>query len=299
MKAAEYIGVIPPILTPFSTDGTVDLAALRRVVDFVVPHVHGLYPIGTYGSGPLMTVDERKHVLEVILEQVNGRVPVVAHVGAASSVIAVELAKHAKQAGASGTGAISPYYAPNLPEDNLYDYFARIIDAVNDHEFPFFVYNNAHYSQNSVSPRLLGRLAKLGLRGCKDSSFDLVNFFQYTDAVSDYPDFNVIVGTEAFFVGAFDAGATGTVCGLGNIFPELLRQLYDAYMEGNRTEAMRLQRLILRIRTITKLGPTVPIMHEIFKMRGVDGGVSRSPFIPIDSQTTRTVRESLTRLGVL
>lgn len=299
MKAREYKGIIPPLLTPYTKNGEVDDAALRRLVDFTLPHVHGLYPVGTYGTGPFMTVDERKHVLEVILDQVSGKVPVVAHVGAPSARLAVELAQHAKQAGASGIGAISPFYSPGLPEENLYAYFAELIDAVNEEEFPVFVYNNSHYSQNTITPDLLERLAGHGLRGCKDSSFDLVNFFQYIDAVQSYSGFNVIVGTEAFVVAAFDAGAIGTVCGIGNIFPELLRDIYDAYTSGDRERALDLQRQVLRVRKIIKAGPTVPIMHSILRMRGVDAGHSRTPLIPIPDSLESRVRDDLKKIGMM
>ena len=299
MKAKEYIGIIPPILTAYDSRGKLDDAATRRLVEFVVPHAHGLYPVGTYGTGPFMTIDERKHALEVIIDQVAGRIPVVAHVGAPSSAIAVELARHAKSAGAAGIGAISAFYSPGLPEDNLYAYFAEMVDAVNEEEFPVFVYNNAHYSQNTVTPNLLKRLARIGLRGVKDSSFDIVNFYQYTDAVAEYPDFNVIVGTEAFLMAAFDAGATGTVCGIGNIFPELLRELYDSYQAGDRGKTMELQRKVLRVRAIIKAGPTVPIMHAILKMRGIDAGYSRTPLIPIDSALEKSVKKQLSELGMV
>ena len=299
MKATEYIGIIPPIMSSFTQDGEIYERGIREIIQFTLPHVNGYYPIGTYGCGPLMSVTERKKVLEIILDEVNGKVPVVAHVGAAGTQPMVELAKHAKSAGAAGVGAISPYYAPNLPEENLYRHFAGLIDAVNDEEFPVFVYNNKHYSQNTISPNLLRRLADHGLRGCKDSSFDLVNFFLFQDAVANYPDFNVIVGTEAIFMGAFDAGATGMVCGMGNVFPEILEKMYKAYLAGDKAQAMEMQRLILRVRAITKMAPTVPIMHAILQMRGIDAGYSRSPFIEIDEATKNKVKQGLKELKVL
>ncbi len=299
MKAKEYVGIIPPLLSSFSKEGEINEKGLRDIIRFVLPHVNGLYPIGTYGCGPLMTDDERKSVLEIILDEVAGRVPVVAHVGAAGTSPMIELAKHAKSAGAAGVGAISPYYAPHLPEENLFYHFASLIDSVNEENFPVFIYNNAHYSQNTITPTLLKRLADHGLRGCKDSSFDLVTFFLFQDAVADYPDFNLIVGTEALFVSAFDAGATGTVCGMGNIFPETMANLYNAYLAGDRAKALEAQRLVLRIRAVTKLGPTVPIMHEILKMRGVEAGYPRSPLIEIDSSLKSRVSEALKALHLL
>jgi dihydrodipicolinate synthase/N-acetylneuraminate lyase len=299
MKAKELIGVIPPIMSSFSKDGEIYEKGLREIIRFTLPHVNGYYPIGTYGCGPLMSLDERKKALEIILDEVNGKVPVVAHVGAAGTKPMVELARHAKSSGAAGVGAISPYYAPNLPEENLYSHFASLVDAVNETEFPVFVYNNVHYSQNRITPNVLKRLAKRGLRGCKDSSFDLVNFFQFQDAVAEYPDFNVIVGTEAFFMGAFDAGATGMICGMGNIFPELLERMYKAYLAGDRAKAMADQRLILRLRAITKSAPTVPVLHAVLKMRGIDGGYPRSPYIDLDDTIKEKVKKGLVDLGLL
>jgi len=299
MKAKEFTGIIPPLLSSFNKDGEIYEKGIREVVKFTLPYVDGYYPIGTYGCGPLMSVDERKRTLEIILAEVNGKVPVVAHVGHSGTQPTIELAKHAKAAGAAGVGAIAPYYAPHLPEENLFRHFVELIDAVNEKEFPVFVYNNAHYSQNPITPKLLGRLAEYGLRGCKDSSFDIVNFFNFQNVVTKYPDFNLIVGTEAFFMGAFDAGATGMICGLGNAFPELIRKMVDAYMKGDRQEAMDLQRLVLKVRDLTKSGPTVPILLDILETRGITAGYGRSPYIEIDPATSAKVTSGLKALGLL
>ena len=296
MKALEFTGIIPPVLSSFESDGKIYEKGIREIIKFTLPHVNGYYPIGTYGCGPLMSIEERKKALEIILDEVNGKVPVVAHVGTADTVTTVELAKHAKKSGAQGVGAICPYYSPHLPEDYLFSHFAALIDAVNEEEFPVYVYNNPHLSQNTVTPALLKRLAKYGLRGLKDSSFDLVNFYFFQEAVKEYSDFNVIIGTEAIFAGAFDAGATGCVCGMANIYPELLAEIYEAHKAGNKEEVQRLQRLILEVRQITKLGPTVPIMHAILRARGIDAGYSRSPYKDINETLLQKVLGELKAL---
>ena len=299
MKAKEFIGIIPPLLSSFTKDGEIYEKGTRNIIKFTLPHVNGYYPVGTYGCGPLMSLSERKRTLEIILDEVNKKVPVVVHVGETSTKKVIELAKHAKEAGASGAGAIAPYYSPHLSEEALYTHYASLIDAVNEEEFPVFVYNNYVYSQNPITPKLLKRLADHGLRGCKDSSFDLVNFFQFQDAVSDYPDFNLIIGTEAIFMGAFDAGAKGAVCGMANIFPEIMARMYKEYSGGDREAAMKTQRLILKIRKITKMGATVPIMHYILKLRGINAGYSLSPRIEIDEATRKKVKKELEELGLL
>lgn len=299
MKAQDLVGIIPPIQSSFTKSGEIYPKGIREIVAFTLPHVQGFYPIGTYGCGPLMSIAERKAVLEIIVDAVNGKVPVIAHVGTADTKTTIELALHAKSIGCAGVGAIAPYYVPNLPEEALYNHFARLIDAVNEDEFPVFLYNNGHYSQNPVSPKLLGRLADYGLRGCKDSSFDLVNFFMYQDAVANYPDFNVIIGTEAIFVAAFEAGATGCVCGMANVYPEMLAELYQCQIGGEREKAMQLQRQILRLRQITKAGPTVPILHAILRHRGVDAGYPREPYLPIGEELEVKVVTELKQFGLL
>ncbi len=299
MKAKEFIGIIPPLLSSFNEDGTIYEKGIREIIRFILPHVDGLYPVGTYGCGPCMSIDERKKVLEIILDEVHGQVPVVAHVGTADTKTTVELARHAKEAGAAGVGAIAPYYSPNLSEEALYRHFKGLLDAVNEEEFPVFIYNNKNYSQNLISPKLLKRLAADGLRGIKDSSFDLVSFYNFQDAVKEYPDFNVIIGTEAIFCGAFDAGATGCVCGLGNIYPELLEEMYEAHLAGDREKAIELQRRVIRLRNVTKMAPSVPVMHAILQMRGVDAGISRSPYIDIDDDLKAKVKAALKEQNLL
>ncbi len=299
MKAKEFIGIIPPALSSFDKNGELYEKGIRENIRFLLPYVNGLYPIGTYGCGPCMGIDERKQALEIILDEVNGKVPVVAHVGTADTKTTCELARHAKSAGASGVGAISPYYSPNLSEEALYAHFSKLLDAVNEEEFPVFVYNNHHLSQNTITPKLLYKLAENGLRGCKDSSFDIVNYYAFHEAIKEFKDFNLIVGTEAIFVAAFDAGATGCVCGMANAFPEIMKDLYDAYIKEEKEKAMELQYRVLEMRKVIKSGPTVPILHAILAMRGIDSGVPRSPYIDVSDELKANVAQSLKKMNLL
>jgi dihydrodipicolinate synthase/N-acetylneuraminate lyase len=295
MKAMDFKGIIPPLMTPFTENGEIYEKGLRELIEFTIPHVHGYYPVGTYGSGPLMSIEERKRAAEIIVDQVNGRVPVIIHTGTADTKTTVELSKHAEAIGADAVGAIAPYYNP-LTDESIFEHFRSIIDAVN---IPVFVYNNPHISGNPIKPEVLKKLADYGLRGVKDSSFDLVNFYMYKMAVEDYPDFNVIVGTEAIFLGAFEAGAIGAVTGVGNIFPELLNRLYTEYIEGEIEKARQTQMDVLKVRAISKYGPTVPTMHAILKMRGIDAGYPRKPFLPISEEIEAKVKNALKEMDLL
>jgi len=295
MKASEFKGIIPPMMTAFTKDGEIYEKGTREIVDFIVPHVHGLYPCGTYGSGPMMSIDERKKVAEIIIDQVRGRVPVILHVGTADTRNTIELARHAEAIGAQAVGAITPYYN-SYDEDAIFVHFQRLIHAVN---IPVFLYNNPKVSGNQVSPNLLVRLAREGLGGVKDSSFDIVNYYHVQIALRDFPELNLIIGTEAIFVAAFDAGAKAAVTGLGNVYPELIRKLYDVYFQGDRQKLMQIQKEVLQVRQVTKYGPTVPTCHAILKMRGIDAGYPRLPFTPLSTETEKRVKDALQKLKLL
>jgi len=103
-----------------------------------VEKVQGFYPCGTYGSGPLLSVEERKRVAEVVIDEVNGRVPVIMHVGGASTRSVVELAKHAEKAGATAVAAVPPIYY-GFKEPEVERHFKALVEAVS---IPVFVYNN-------------------------------------------------------------------------------------------------------------------------------------------------------------
>jgi len=295
MKASDFKGIIPPMMTAFTREGEIYEEGTRKIVDFIVPHVQGLYPCGTYGSGPMMSIAERKKAAEIIIDQTKGRVPVIVHVGTADTRNTIELACHAEAIGAQAVGAITPYYN-SYSEDAIFIHFQRLIKAVN---IPVFLYNNPKASGNSVSPNLLVRLAKEGLGGVKDSSFDIVNYYHSQIALQEFPQLNLIIGTEAMLVAAFDAGAKAAVTGLGNVYPDLIRKLYEAYLDGDRERLMQIQQDVLVVRQITKYGPTVPTCHAILKLRGIDSGYPRLPFTPVPPETEKRVKDALQGMGLL
>lgn len=103
-------GVVPPMITPFTAEGELDVPGLRKLVQFLRDRVDGLFICGSYGAGALMTLEERKTVAEVTIEEVAGKIPVVVMVGTTNNRDSIELAKHAEKAGAAAVAAVGPYY---------------------------------------------------------------------------------------------------------------------------------------------------------------------------------------------
>ena len=117
--------------------------------------------------------------------------------------------------------------------------------------------------------------------------------------LKDFPHLNLISGTEAVFVAAFDAGAQAAVTGLANVYPDFMGQFYQEYLSGDREKVMATQEKVLLARKIMKYGPTVPTCHAILKMRGIDGGYPRLPYTPVSQEIEDKVREGLKGLGLL
>jgi dihydrodipicolinate synthase/N-acetylneuraminate lyase len=192
-------------------------------------------------------------------------------------------------------GAITPYYNSYDP-DAIFTHFQQLIHAV---AIPVFLYDNPKCSGNSISMALLARLAEEGLAGIKDSTFDLVNYYHAKIALEAFPEMNLISGTEALFVAAFDAGATAAVTGLGNVYPDLMGRLYQEYLEGDRSKLMETQEKVIKVRQITKYGPTVPTCHAILKLRGVDAGHPRLPFRKVSPAIEEKVNARLKAMELL
>jgi len=290
----EIRGIIPPLLTPFTPAGEVYEKGLRNLVEFLIPHIDGLYPCGTYGSGPLMSVEQRKKVAEIVVDQVKGRIPVIIHVGAADTKSTIELAQHAEKIGADAVGSIPPYYY-SYTDEELLNHYRKLLESV---KIPVYLYNNPKVSGNPVSPELLGKIAELGLAGVKDSSFDLINFYFYRIAV-DKSDFNFIIGTEALYLPAAEAGACAVISGLANVFPEVMHELYSSIKGKEFEKAVNLQIRVMQIREVIKMGPTIPICHSILKMRGVDAGVPKLPFLPISADLEERIRRKLLKFDLI
>ena len=294
----EPMGIIPPLTTPFTQTGDVYEAGLRRLVDFQVEGgVHGLFICGTYGSGPIMTLEQRKQVHEIVVDQARGRVTVVAHVGTTSTNQSVELAQHAERVGADTIASISPYYHRHK-ERTVVEYFRTLVQAV---DLPVYVYNNPKASGVEITPGFLSHLAEVGVQGIKDSAFSYITFAHFILELADaYPDFRFVVGTEGIALPAFMAGAKGCVSGLANVFPELMVSLWDAYAEGDYERAAALQMRVVKARKILHIPEsTNAACYTVLRARGIDAGWPKAPILTVAADKADAMLDAYRKMGLL
>ena len=274
----DLYGIIPPLTTPFTREGAVYEKGLRKLVEFQIEKgSHGLFICGTYGSGPIMTVAERKQVHEIVVDQAKGRITVVAHVGTASTTQSVELAQHAESVGADYVASVSPYYHRH-DERTVVEYFRALVNAV---DVPVYVYNNPKASGVTLNPSFLRHLADVGVQGIKDSAFSYIEFAHFMLAMEDQPEFRFVVGTEGIALPAFMLGAKGCVSGLANVFPELMVELWDAYKAGNYEKAAKLQMRVVKARKHLHIpSSTNTACYTVLHARGIDAGMPKAPILP-------------------
>jgi dihydrodipicolinate synthase/N-acetylneuraminate lyase len=291
----KFEGIIVPLITPFTKEGKVFEEGLRNLIDFEREKgVKGLFICGTYGSGPTMTVEDRKKVAEVTLDQASGKVAVIVHVGSSCVDSALELAKHAEEIGADAVASVPPFYYA-YDDESVLSFYKQLLSHVN---LPVFVYNNPARSGISISSELLNKLSKEGLAGIKDSSFNMAKFYEDIATV-ERKGFIFIIGTEALMLPAIMAGAKGCVSGLANVFPEINVELYKLAREGKYEEAAIKQIEIIKARKAMHLAQTIPLCYELLKIRGIDVGYPKKPFRKVTKEELEPVKNKLVQMGLI
>jgi len=290
-------GVIPPLLTPFSDSGkAVDEDALGAHVEWLIEKgIHGVMPGGTTSEGPLLTVPERKHVVEVVITTVRERVPVVAHVGTLVTDETIELARHAQSCGAQAVSVVAPYYY-GLPANALVEHFCRVAAAVAD--MPVFLYNIPQCTGNDISQSVAEAVIERcpNVVGIKDSSGDLSAFSEFV-SLRD-AGFQAICGSDGLLLRALEAGASASVSGNSNVFPEVVVSLFEAFWRGDLEAARCQQELLDQIREAMHDGRSVSLMKRILESRGLRGGPVRPPLPEATPGMIAVAQDRLRLLGL-
>ena len=280
-------GIFPPIITPFNEEGQIDNKRFEVLLEFWSKFVDGMFVCGSYGSGPLMSPEEREMVFEIASATVRKK-PLIAHVGAITTSIAVRLARHAERHGAIAVAAVPPfYYSPD--SRSIQAHFEAIINAVT---IPVYAYDNPKTTGNPLTPELLNGLANLGLHGLKDSSFDIGKLYLAMRTI-ERSDFDFVIGSESLMLPAFAMGVRGCIAGLGNPFPEVMQKFHSVVLSGSAVDAKEWQERVLILWDILHIGSSIPTAYEILRLRGMDPGYPRKPLLPLEEAKIKKLEEAL------
>ena len=239
-------GVNTPISCPMTKEGEVDYASLKNLCNYLIEKgVHGLYPNGSTGEMCYLTLEERKKVLECVLEANQGRVQVFSMVGALTTKDTIELAQHAERVGADGIGVVTPYYF-KLDDEELLQYYVDVSSSVSK-DFSIYLYGIPQLAVNDITPELAERIAQKcpNVVGIKYSYPDMPRLLKFMDVRGG--DFSVLAGPDDLFYALLASGGDGTISGNSNVIPEHYVAIYDAYKAGNYELAAKIQAKVNRL----------------------------------------------------
>jgi dihydrodipicolinate synthase/N-acetylneuraminate lyase len=292
-------GILIPLITPFDAGGELDVEALEQLTDFYAASgVQAIFALGSAGQAPVMRPDQRRSALETIIAAARGRVPIIAHVGAADAFTGRDLARHAAGAGASAIAIVPPYYYSDHTEFEIVAHFGEIADAAPG--LPVIVYDNPKYSGIELNPRLLLELRRQvpAIEGLKAAFASMDYMLGYLEHV---PDLNVYAGSIQHLANSVPRGIAGAINPPSSVFPELCAALWEAISSGRTDEAADLQQRINALSAVVwdyvqRIGRGA--VTEAMRMRGFQ--ITRYPrwttraFTP---EERRQFREALTAAG--
>ena len=290
-------GVVPPMITPFDQEGNLDILNLEILLDYLAENVNGLYICGSYGSGPLMNVEERKKVAEVSVKVVNGRIPIIAHVGTTNTRDTVELTKHAEKIGCDGAAAVGPYYFHHS-SDSVLEFFSQMLHAASP-DYPIYLYHNPKFSGYQISLDVVKTLIDEGLHGIKDATFDIIKYAIYMREFG-IKGFDVVLGTEAMWLAARALGAEAYIPGLANAFPEICGKMWIEGMNNDLESCRKTQFEVNQLRNVMYLANSTQLaVYAMLEIRQIITAFPRSPFVPASTKEKEEIRKALSERGVI
>ena len=282
-----FKGAFPALVSPVDDVGKVKKESVKKMVDFDIEHgVKGFYVCGSTGEGLAMEEIERERMVEYTIEAADGRVPVIAQVGALSFLSAERLAKHAKKAGAAAVSSIPPIYF-KYDEDEYVDYYKRLTVAS---ELPVLLYAVVA-AGNMPSVDLIRR--ELEIPGVIGLKWTYMNYYVLQQLKQlNGGNVNVINGFDECLLCGLSMGADAGIGSTYNLMPGIYVKLYEAFQAGDIKEAQRLQFAANKVITILLKHNCVPAIKALLNRRGFDAGNCLYPMKRLsDEETDAMCRE--------
>lgn len=287
-------GIFAALPTAFNNNGAVDPKALSFIVQSLLKRgVEGFYVGGSTGECFLLSEAERKTILEIVLETSEGKVPVIAHVGALSTESARTLARHASKVGASAVSATPPLYF-NYDIDEIAGYYGDIVEAAG---LPVIVYNIPAFSGRNFGAQGLERLLNIpGVAGLKHTSMNLYELERIRD---EFPEKVIFSGYDEVFVAALSSGADGMIGSTVNLMPELFLKMRTSLVSGHIEEARALQHMVNSVIESLSGGSFFPALKYALALAGLPCGDCRKPFKPVSDLKKEMIVSKLVEYGIV
>ena len=280
MKTSKSKGIIPPIITPMNDDAeqTVNHEELRRQVERQIESgVHGLFPFGTNGEAYALSMKEKEEILETVIDQVKGRVPVYAGSGCITTADTIRMSRRAQALGADALSIITPSFAL-ASQKELYDHYVAVAKAV---DIPIILYNIPPRTGNKLLPETVQALCRDVdvIVGAKDSSGDIENLKAYIRLTRELnKEVAILAGNDGSILTCLKEGGAGGIAGRANIWPVTAASIYDRFIAGDIEGAQKAQDAVAILQQTFKYGNPNTIIKTAVALLGYNVGKCRAPF---------------------
>ena len=299
-KLAKNIsGSLVAIVTPMHADGSLDLPALRQLIDWhIAEGTDGIVIVGTTGESPTVSVEEHCELIKVTVEHTAKRIPIIAGTGGNSTSEAIELTEYAKKVGADASLQVVPYY--NKPtQEGMYQHFKTIAEKV---DLPVILYNVPGRTVADMANETVIRLAKVpGIAGIKDATGNLERGTQLIAGLkaAGTHDFAVYSGDDLTALFLMLMGGQGNISVTANVAPKLMHELCVAAMAGDMARTREIQYKLLAVhKSMFIEANPIPVKWALHAMGRMESGI-RLPLTTLSDASQEQVRQALKAAGLL
>lgn len=285
-------GSMVALVTPF-LKGRVDERALKRLLDFHLREATDvIVPVGTTGESTTLSHEEHKRVMSFVIDYVDGRLPVICGAGSNCTEEAVPLLKHAKKKGADGVLVVTPYY--NRPtQEGLYRHYEFLAKKV---DIPIVMYNVPARTGVSIAPETVARLAQIpNIIGIKEASGNLEQAIR----IISLCDIGVVSGEDSLTLPLLSVGATGVISVVANVIPRKVRDMVQAYLEGDLEQAKELHYELFELAKILFIETNPIPVKTALGMMGLIRPELRLPLCEMGRENQTKLKNVLTQLKLL
>lgn len=293
---SKFEGVYPAMVTPLNKNLEIDENGLRYEVDFLIgSHVHGLVALGSSGEFPYLTVDEKKRVIDIVVEQTNGRIPVVVCTSSMGTDEVILLSRYAQERGADGIMINLPLYYP-LTDEDVFNHYQAVSKAV---ELPILLYDFPHLTHLDMSLELISKLSYLdNVVGVKETG--PVEKAEEIIKMQKKEPFYVFTGISFVFLQILKMGGAGVICLIPCIVPREIVSIYESFRTGDEEKASQSQEKIYPLVSMVAVPVQPPMVKEAMRQLGhpIQSYV-KSPLPQITEAQKDIVRKSLIDMDLI
>lgn len=294
-KGEIFSGLSVALVTPFRADGSLNEDMLRKLVDFQVEAgTDCVVPVGTTGESPTLTHEEHNRVIEIVCEHAAGRIKVMAGTGSNCTAEAIRMTQHAKDAGATGSLQVAPYY--NKPtQEGFFQHYKAIADAV---DMPHVLYNIPGRSAKNIEPDTICRISEAcpNIVAVKDATGSMDQASQILAA----SELTVLSGDDSMTLPLMSIGGSGVISVAGNLIPKDVLSLVKAFNDGDLAGAQDWHHKLFPLcRDMLGLSTNPIPVKTAMSLIGMDCGPLRLPMTPLSDSEMDSLRSTLKTYGVL